>query len=239
MIALFPLDYVLLPGLPLPLHVFEPRYRRLVTDVAAAAGDRGHGSFGVVLGQLPVPARVEPAVGSPAAAAFAAIRSDPGPRGMADIGTMAEIIENEPYADGRSDLLTVGSRRFHIEHLDAVSKPYLQAHVEFLDETDGPVDRVDFARARALSYRYRWLLSALTGTPGGEDLPEDPLRASYEIASRLQLTTGDRQTLLASTDAAQRLRAEVVMLRRELTLLNSIRAVPVPAHLLHVQPSLN
>ena len=44
LLPLFPLEVVLLPGLPLPLHIFEPRYRRMIGEVM----DRD-GEFGVLL----------------------------------------------------------------------------------------------------------------------------------------------------------------------------------------------
>ncbi|MEP6851498.1 MAG: LON peptidase substrate-binding domain-containing protein [bacterium] len=221
-VPIFPLEYVLLPGLPLPLHIFEPRYRRLVADVTAEGGS---GAFGVVLGNggalRPVPGR-----------------SAPGARNaIAEIGTMAEILENEPYADGRCDLLTVGSSRFRVLEVDDEGKPYLQASVEFLDESDARVDPELHARARRLSTRYNQLLADITGSDRGDDLPEEPARASYEIAARLQLTTTDRQALLAAPTPSQRLRDEVAVLHRELTLVGITRAVPVPARVLQVQTS--
>jgi Lon protease-like protein len=46
LLPLFPLDLVLLPGTPLPLHIFEPRYREMVSECL----DRSH-HFGVIRGQ--------------------------------------------------------------------------------------------------------------------------------------------------------------------------------------------
>ncbi|MDQ6938145.1 MAG: LON peptidase substrate-binding domain-containing protein [Actinomycetota bacterium] len=221
-VPIFPLEYVLLPGLPLPLHIFEPRYRRLVADVTA---DGGSGAFGVVLGRgsalTPVPGR-----------------SATGARhAIAEVGTMAEILENEPYADGRCDLLTVGSRRFRILEVDDLDKPYLQASVEFLDEAEGGIDPAVYARARRLSLRYNQLLAEITGSDRGDELPADGRRASYEIAARLQLTTADRQALLAAPTSGQRLADEVDVLHRELILVGVTRAVPVPTRVLQVQTS--
>jgi Lon protease-like protein len=229
-IPLFPLEYVLLPGLPLPLHIFEPRYRQLIADVAPEGEG---GSFGVVLGtsiaaDQSLTAR-PPATGT-------------GPcsqHSVADIGTLAEIVENEPYADGRCDLLTVGSRRFVIHSVDDSSRPYLQADVEFLDEADGVLEARTLALARELSAQYGTTLERLTGIERGEELAHDLLRASYEIAGRLQLTSSDRQGLLACITSADRLTAEVALLRRELAILHATRAVPVPVQSLHVPSSRN
>jgi Lon protease-like protein len=46
LLPLFPLDLVLLPGTPLPLHIFEPRYREMITECL----DRGQ-HFGVLRGK--------------------------------------------------------------------------------------------------------------------------------------------------------------------------------------------
>ena len=224
-IPLFPLEYVLLPGLPLPLHIFEPRYRQLVADVS----DEG-GAFGVVLGASVVVGALRP---QPAAASAL---TEPR-HSIADIGTLAEILENEPYADGRCDLLTVGSRRFLIHSVDETGKPYLQAEVEYLDEVDGDMDATEFALARQLSAQYARALEALTGSDRADELAADPLRASYEIAARLQLATVDRQALLAAPSSARRVAAEIALLRRELAILRATRAVPVPAQSLHVPAS--
>ena len=53
------------------------------------------------------------------------------------VGTFASILEVEPYEDGRSDLLTVGSRRFRLLGVEPIGKPYLQARVDWLPEEHG------------------------------------------------------------------------------------------------------
>jgi Lon protease-like protein len=45
-ISLFPLDLVLFPGVPLPLHIFEPRYREMIAECIAS-----NAPFGVVRAQ--------------------------------------------------------------------------------------------------------------------------------------------------------------------------------------------
>ena len=159
-VPLFPLDVVLLPGRPLPLHIFEPRYRTLVADVTASNRRRSFGIVAVGTGRAPI----------------------------AEIGTIAEILSRQPYPDGRSDLLTVGSRRFRIESLDPDSRPYLQGEVEWLDEVDGDVAAETLQTATRLMDMYAALLSRLAGNQAEEFLPKDALRASYEIAGRLHVS---------------------------------------------------
>jgi Lon protease-like protein len=228
-IALVPLDYVLLPGVPLPLHVFEPRYRQLVSDVGR------HGSFGVVLGHAGAQQSVAPS------------RRGTGPDGrehrvepeLAAVGTVAEIVENDQFADGRCDLLTVGTRRYRILDVDADSQPYLQARVEFLDEPAGDDPGPSLARVAPMCAAYLAELAKLVDHGLHGELADEPVCASYEIAARLQLTTGDRQELLAIGSAGQRLRAEARLIRRELALLRTIRAVPVSAQTLRIPAGVN
>ena len=222
-LPLFALDHVLMPGLPLPLHVFEPRYRRLVADVTAGGTN---GSFGVVLG------------------------SGSGPA-VAEVGTVAEILACEPYPDGRCDLLTVGSRRFRILDLDSASRPYLCAAVEFLDEPVGAVGSVLLARTRRLARRYAEALPpsarsdrSLPADRQGESAvhtagTHDAVRLSYETAGALQLDVEERQQLLAGATAADRLEAECRLLRRELAIFAHVMALPVPAPSLLVETSRN
>ena len=231
-IALFPLDYVLLPGVPLPLHVFEPRYRRLVADV----GPRG--SFGVVLGNAAIRRSTQPVAPSrwSAGARTGSRSTQPA---LAAVGTIAEIIEHDAYDDGRCDLLTAGTRRFQILETDAVSQPYLQARVEFLDEPAGGDAIAALTRARRLLARYLEVLAQLTDYRRSPVLADEPVCASYEIATLIQLTNDDRQELLCQESAAERLLTEVGLLRRELALITATGAVPVPPQALNVPTSAN
>jgi hypothetical protein len=105
---------VLCPGVALPLHIFEERYR-LMVDRCIRRGE----AFGVVL--IREGREVGPLKGEVAA-----------------VGTTAAIRRAGKYADGRLDLLTVGQRRFHLESIDSVSEPYLVGTVSLLDEPTGP-----------------------------------------------------------------------------------------------------
>src|SRR5450631_4583716 len=114
-LPLFPLGTVLYPGLLLPLHIFEERYRQLVHDLLDGPEPR---RFGVV-----------------------AIRKgrETGMEGVSslyEVGCTATLRETEEHDDGRFDLITVGTQRFRLESLDE-SRPYLQGAVEFLPEDDG------------------------------------------------------------------------------------------------------
>ena len=209
-IALFPLGAVLLPGMPLPLHIFEERYRQLLDDLA----DEPDGArFGVV------------ALRS-GTETLAANGDDTSPD-VADIGTLAEILEVERNEDGTSDVLAVGSRRFVVESLIAGGKPYLRAEVRFLDEDDGVFDDDRASYSRALITAYDALLTELAGRATGGELPADPSQLSYQIAARLPLLPTDRQSLLEVDTTAERFARLNRMLRREIALLRHTRTIAV------------
>jgi Lon protease-like protein len=112
-LPLFPLNAVLCPGIALPLHVFEDRYRALVRHCLETTSP-----FGVVL------IREGREVGA-------------GAISFSGVGTIAEIRDAGRRDDGRFDLLVVGTRRFGIRRVLERRGPYLVADVGILDETVG------------------------------------------------------------------------------------------------------
>jgi Lon protease-like protein len=221
-IPLFPLSHVLLPGMPLPLHIFEDRYRELLDDIADAPGGA---RFGVIALRSGTEARSETTV-------------EDGPD-LEPIGTLAEIIELEPRDDGTSDLLSVGSRRFRIEKLLPTGKPYLRAVVQFLDEQDGQLTDEQELRARDLIEVFDAILIRLAGRATGSELPDDANQLSYQISARLPLPPGERQALLTDATTAERLERVSTLLRREIALLQRTRSIAVSPAVLRLLTSLN
>lgn len=210
LIPVFPLGHVLVPGMPLPLHIFEPRYRQLLVDVQQQAGKSAFGIIALRTG--------------------GEIDSSPpgsGPPDIAEVGTLAEILEVESYDDGASDLLTVGSRRFRITDIVADDTPYLRAHVEWLEERTGSLDPHEVTLTRQLCRYHAEVLEALTGRERGSELPRDPNLLSYHVAAQLPLAPADRQALLEQPTAADRLQLAITLLRREISLLQSTRSICV------------
>jgi hypothetical protein len=113
LLPLFPLGTVLFPGMILPLRVFEERYRQMVADL---------------LGQ-PEPARE---FGVIAIRKGHEVGAD-NAREMHDIGCVARLRETARHADGRFDLVTVGTRRFRLLRTDD-ALPYYQGEIEELPE---------------------------------------------------------------------------------------------------------
>lgn len=231
-IPLFPLGTVLYPGLVLPLHIFEDRYRALVRDLIEQPDERGPRFFGVVA------IRIGREVGADVFTSDSAPDSNPGSNpgsgpGSADgssalheIGCAAELRGVEAYEDGRFDLVATGTRRFRLLELDT-SLPYLQAEVEWLDEVPG--EAADVLAVSVLRHfrLYRDALLATQGLIGASDsLPEEPEALSYLVAATMVLDLGDHQSLLAAPDTSTRLLLELGLLRRESALLRVLPSLP-------------
>jgi Lon protease-like protein len=221
-IALFPLSHVLLPGMPLPLHIFEQRYRDLVDDIDADPRGR---SFGVVALRSGTEARTR----------FV----QDGHLDVETVGTLAEVLDLDRSADGTSDLLCVGSRRFAIRELVTEGKAYLRASVDFLPEATGDLAAGQEQRARELIEVYDDVLARLAGRATGDVLPDDANQLSFEIGARLPLAPADRQALLADTDAGTRLTHVGQLLRRELALLRGTRSIAVSPAVLRIATGAN
>ncbi len=145
-LPLFPLRSVLCPGVALPLHIFEERYRLMIGRCL----ERDE-PFGVVL--LREGREVGPLGGA-----------------IAAVGTSAVIRRAGRYPDGRLDILTVGQQRFHLDAVDSVSEPYLVGSVTFLDEPAG-LDAGAHGLADRVGRRFLEYLRLLqTGEGDGPDI---------------------------------------------------------------------
>ncbi|MGH7646225.1 MAG: LON peptidase substrate-binding domain-containing protein [Gemmatimonadales bacterium] len=185
-LPIFPLPLVLFPGATQPLHIFEPRYRCLLAD--CLAGDR---RFGIVYASPAGPGEAEP-VPAPGAT-----------------GCVAVIRAAEALADGRSNIVTVGERRFAMLEWVASDRPYRVARVEPFD--DDQEDAAESARAAGVvRQRFARLMAALAALtdhpPPDQPLPDDPQGLSFCVAAALTLGVETKAALLASRGTASRLR---------------------------------
>jgi len=219
-LPLFPLSTVLFPGLVLPLHVFEDRYRALVRDLMGRPEEIER-EFGVVAIRR----------------GWEVAQADVS---LYEVGCTARVRRITARPDGSYDLVTVGGRRFEITGMVAAETPYQQADVRYLPEQAGPEGATARLGPRVLA-AFRAYLRGLSSDPSAvaEQLPEDPLVLSHLVAATAMLTLDDRQRLLAVPDTAGRLRAELELLRREVALLRHVRAVPVALSELPVKPGPN
>ncbi|UWZ50024.1 LON peptidase substrate-binding domain-containing protein [Dactylosporangium matsuzakiense] len=227
---LFPLGTVLFPGLVLPLHVFEPRYRTLIQHLTELPANLPR-EFGVIA------IRRGWEVGRQSEAADATITAGES-LSLYEIGCAAEIRQITELPDGRFDLMTLGRRRFRLVGVARNDAPYLTGEVEWLPEPKGDPDREGELAAGVLS-AYQDYLRAVRADEDGEQLPDDPTVLSHLVAATASLTLEDRQSLLAEPDTQSRLKSERALLRRETALLGQVRAVPVSLGDLAVPSSPN
>ncbi|HEX6105965.1 MAG TPA: LON peptidase substrate-binding domain-containing protein [Gemmatimonadales bacterium] len=185
-LPLFPLSVVLFPGTPLPLHIFEPRYRRMLAD--CLAGDR---KFGIV---PPGGAREPP---------------DPGA-----VGCIAEVRVNQELPDGRSNIVVLGGSRFVVRRELEESLPYYVASVELFDDeagTDPPSDAV--VRLQELFLRYYALYRQLQDLePEEVSLPDEPLALSFHVSAAVECDPGVKQRLLGERSTARRVEALLLLI---------------------------
>ena len=184
-LAIFPLPIVLFPGAIQPLHIFEPRYRRLLAD--CLDGDR---RFGInYVADAPSP-------------------DDPVPK-PGQVGCIARIRETAALADGRSNIITEGERRYDLLEWVPGDHPYRVARVEEFDdfpEEAGEAESVAVGVRRDFS-RLVAALAVLTDRPADPTpLPKDPTALSFHIAATLELDPQDKVTLLGLRSTIARLR---------------------------------
>jgi Lon protease-like protein len=188
-IPIFPLpNVVLFPNVFLPLHIFEPRYRAMVTD--ALAGDR---IIGMVLLQ---PGHESEYEGRPPVF----------PVGCAGVMTHSERLE-----DGRFNIVLRGMERFRITGEDDC-KPYRIAHVSGLPESVPDADRAELRRHR---HRLEALLAVAMERTGADPrfppaVPDEDLVNA--LAQYLELDPLERQALLERDGILLRCRALIELL---------------------------
>ena len=199
-LRLFPLNSVLFPGAVLNLHIFEPRYKQMISECLEA----GEG-FGVAL------------------IADGAESGDPNVQPH-DIGSVAEIVDVQPLPFGRYYISTIGGKRFRIR--EVVSRePYLVADVEMIEEPQPPEDReIDelLPAVRELFNEYLNMLVEFSGQESDVNLPDDAQRTSFVIGDMLQVAERVKQRLLEVEDTKTRLRAEFDFLERLLPQLRRL-----------------
>jgi ATP-dependent Lon protease len=185
-LPIFPLSVVLFPGTTLPLHIFEPRYRRMLSD--CLAGDR---RFGI----------------TPMGSAGEAPE-----RGT--VGCVAEIRVNQELPDGRSNIVVLGGLRFVIQRLVPDAAPYLVAVAQtFDDDTDSlpPEDRAAHLRAVFLEYQeLRRHLHDLE--PEDAELPADAVGLSFHAAAGADCDLSIKRGLLIERSTARRVESLLLLL---------------------------
>lgn len=222
-LPLFPLNTVLVPGLVLPLHIFEPRYRMMIQELLNIE-DEEQREFGIVA----------PKDGH-------SIERD-GIDAVHRVGTATILRQVDSTEDGRFDIVTTGSRRFLIDSLDT-SAPLLRATVTWVHDVDEPLSpALELLTSRAVAdfVSYRAALSGqLEETIAAiSDMPEDPGVVSFLLTAAVVLPTAERQQMLSAMSAHERLTLARGFLNRETALIETLHCIPA-LELFSPQPSHN
>jgi uncharacterized protein len=211
LLPLFPLSTVLFPGMRLPLHIFEERYRMLVAQLRAQPEPRRFGVIAIRKGRE---------VGAH------------GITALHEVGCVATVREITPHADGRFDLATVGTERFRLLRVDD-SLPYFQGEIELLtDEAPADAGEAEAFAVNRVQAGFRAYLNALADRGGGvisvADLPDEPVLLSYVVGAAMIIDLPERQSLLAAPTSLDRLRLERSLLVRETAMFRATTSRPAP-----------
>lgn len=192
-LPLFPLPVVLFPGVPLPLHIFEPRYRQLLRD--AQASDN---LFGLSFFDPEQSEREAPPVGH--------------------LGCVAEVTEVEPLPDGRSNILTLGLIRYRIESYIERGDPYLVGRPSFFEdeaEDEGLLARRVDETAELFLRIARAVRIINDDRAGLPELPNtEPERLSFLVAAAMELDNQHKLELLELRSTSERLERVSELLTR-------------------------
>ena len=196
-LPLFPLNTVLFPGMILPLHIFEERYKLMIEHCLDE--DR---PFGVLL-----------------------IREGKEVGGTAvphTVGTTTLIASVTRADGGRMNIITIGLERFRLRALHR-ERPYLVGNAEPWPLTDGGTEQAhaQVEPIRALLRQYLGLLAQAQGHKIEiDDVPTDPRTLALLVAITLQLPMSQKQGLLSQPSVVRMLLAERAIMNREQLLLD-------------------
>lgn len=184
-LPLFPLpELVLFPGIKLPLHIFEYRYRIMMNTILQ--GDR---RFGILM--------VDPTNGR-----------------VANVGCCAELIHHQRLPDDRMKIMALGQQRFRILDYVREKPYYVGVVEWTEDQPTDRELRGLAVDADQLLRDVVHLSAKLTAQDIDlpDDIPTLPLELSYWIAGNLKGATLEQQALLEMQDTALRLEREVEIL---------------------------
>jgi ATP-dependent Lon protease len=192
-LPVFPLPVVLFPGVPLPLHIFEARYRQMLDDIRVS-----NNLFGL--------------------AYFDSSSSEGGVPAAGHIGCVAEITETQTFPDGRSNILTIGVVRYRIESYVDRGEPYLVANVSYFEDDEEDQSILANSAGEVAETFSRIAQAVRTINDERTNLPDisntEPQRLSFLVAAAIEIETDVKQELLELRSTSERLRRLRGMLNR-------------------------
>lgn len=183
-LPVFPLPVVLFPGVPLPLHIFEPRYRQMLSDVTD--GDK---LFGVSYFDPTTATNEVPPAGH--------------------VGCVAEVTETQAFPDGRSNVLTLGVVRYRIESYIERGEPYLVAKLSYFEDDEEDESALVGLTKEVAEAFTRIAQAVRTINDERTNLPDisgtEPQRLSFLVAAAMEIEADVKQELLELRSTFERL----------------------------------
>jgi ATP-dependent Lon protease len=183
-LPIFPLPVVLFPGMPMPLHIFEERYRKMLSDIRA-----GNNLFGLSYFDPAASDREVPPAGH--------------------IGCVAEVAETQALPDGRSNILAVGIVRYEVESYIERGDLYLVGRPQYFEDDDegNPALPAQSQDVATMFMRVANSIRAINDERGS--LPDisdtDPQRLSFLVSAAIEIEIDQKQELLELRSTAERL----------------------------------
>jgi len=183
-LPLFPLPLVLFPGMPMPLHIFEERYRKMLADIRA-----GNNLFGLSY--------------------FDSDSSDKDVPPAGHIGCVAEVTETQALPDGRSNVLAVGVVRYQVEAYVERGDPYLVVRANYFED-DEEDEAALAAKSREVAATFMRVANAIRVINDERgNLPDisdtDPQKLSFLVAAAMEIEVETKQELLELRSTTERL----------------------------------
>ena len=183
-LPIFPLPAVLFPGMPMPLHIFEPRYRKMLADIRA-----GDNLFGLSY--------------------FDTDSSDKDMPPAGHIGCVAEVTETQALPDGRSNVLAVGVVRYQVESYVERGDSYLVAHANYFEDNEEDNAALT-AKAREVAAMFMRVANAIRVINDERgNLPDisdtEPQKLSFLVAAAMEIEVETKQELLEMRSTSERL----------------------------------
>jgi ATP-dependent Lon protease len=183
-LPIFPLPVVLFPGMPMPLHIFEERYRKMLSDIRA-----GNNLFGLSYFDQSSSDRDMPAAGH--------------------VGCVAEVTETQALPDGRSNILAVGVVRYQIESYVERGDPYLVARPNYFEDEDQDDMSLQTQSHEVATMFMRVANSIRAMNDERGNLPDitdtDPQRLSFLVSAAMEIEVEMKQELLELRLTSERL----------------------------------
>ncbi len=183
-LPLFPLPVVLFPGVPLPLHIFEPRYRQMLTDIRLTKNLFGLAYLDTTTSESEIPP-------------------------VGHVGCVAEVTETQTFADGRSNILTIGIIRYRIDAYVDRGDPYLVAQVSYFEDDEEDEALLSEASKEVAETFTRIAQAVRTINDERATLPDisntEPQRLSFLVAAAMEIEAEVKQELLELRSTSERL----------------------------------